>query len=206
MGSASLSAAVDRPHLLNSLLRSLDRPARTALDLANRPLLATIAPALTGIFLVAAASALAGFISLNGFRLVPRLDSLRAFFESLLVVVPGTTVFAIYMRLRISARTFLAATALGLLAAGVVATCVLPLMAFIAVVAAESRMNFPLPVLFVPGIALATVAVLAARVMTALDSSQSARWLARAFIFFLGAVFVLRINTAIFKSHNFYLW
>jgi hypothetical protein len=206
MGSASLSAAVDRPHVLNSLLRSLDRPARTALELANRPLSATVSPALMGIFLVAASSALAGCISLGGFRLVPRLDSLRAVFESLLVVVPGTTVFAIYLRLRISARAFLAATALGLFAAGVVAACVLPLMAFIAVVAVESRSAMPLPVLFVPGIALATVGFLGARVMTALDSSMAARWLARAFIFFLGAVFILRINAAILKSYHFSLF
>jgi hypothetical protein len=206
MGSASLSAAVDRPHLLNSLLRSLDRPARTALEMAHRPLSATVSPALLGIVLVAASSALAGCISFNGFRLVPRLDSLRAVFESLLVVVPGTTVFAIYLRLRISARAFLAATALGLLAAGVVAACVLPLMAFIAVVARESRSNIPLPLLFVPGLALATVAFMGARVMTALDSSTAARWLARAFIFFLGAVFVLRISAAVFKSYSFYLW
>src|SRR5688572_29309399 len=135
MGSASLVAAVDRPNLIDSLLRLLDRPARSALELARRPLSATLAPATLGIFLVAAASALAGCISLSGFRLVPRLDVLRAVFESLLVVIPGTTVFAIYLRLRIPARAFLAATALGLLAAGVVATCVLPLMGFIAVVA-----------------------------------------------------------------------
>jgi len=205
MGSASLSAAVDRPHALNSLLRSLDRPARTALDLARRPLWATVAPALLGIFLVAASSALAGCISIQGFRLAPRLDSLRAVFESLLVVVPGTTVFAIYLRLRISARSFLAATALGLLSAGVVAACLLPLVAFLAVVAEESRSALPLSML-APGIALATVALLPARVMTALDPSRNARWLARAFIFFLGAVFVLRINAAFFKSFSLYLW
>jgi hypothetical protein len=195
MGSATLRAAVDRPHLMDSLLRSLDRPARAALELARRPLSATVAPALLGIFLVAVASALAGCISLSGFRLVPRLDALRAVFESLLVVVPGTTVFAIYLRLRIPARAFLSATALGLLAAGVVAACVLPLMAFNA--------DVPIPLLFVPGLALATVAAFPARVITSLDSSRAARWLSRAFIFFLGAVFVLRINTAILKS---YVW
>ncbi|HEX8697200.1 MAG TPA: hypothetical protein VF815_00045, partial [Myxococcaceae bacterium] len=147
MGSASLRAAVDRPHALNSLLRSLDRPARTALDLAQQPLWATLSPALLGIFLVAAASALAGCVSLAGFRLAPRLDSLRAVFESLLVVVPGTAVFAVYLRLRLSARTFLAATALGLFSAGVVATCLLPLVAFLAVVADQSRSSLPLSTL-----------------------------------------------------------
>lgn len=205
MGSASLGTAGVRPYALNSLLRSLDRPARTALELAQRPLWATVAPALMGIFLVAAASALAGCISHEGFRLVPRLDSLRAVFESLLVVVPGATVFAVYLRLRISARAFLGATAMGLFAAGVVAACLLPLVAFLAVVAEESRSALPLSVL-VPGIALATVAIIPARVMTALDASLASRWLSRAFIFFLGAVFLLRINAAIFKSYSFYLW
>src|SRR5256885_1319654 len=83
MGSASLGAAVDRPHLIDTLLRLLDRPARSALELARRPLSATLAPAVLGLFLVAAASALAGCISLAGFRLVPRLDVLRAVFEAL---------------------------------------------------------------------------------------------------------------------------
>lgn len=205
MGSASLVAAVDRPNLIDSLLRLLDRPAHSALELARRPLSATLAPATLGIFLVAAASALAGCISLSGFRLVPRLDVLRAVFESLLVVIPGTTVFAIYLRLRIPARAFLAATALGLLAAGVVATCVLPLMGFISIVAVKSRTEVPIPLLFVPGLALATVAALSARVIVSLDTSPAARWLSRAFIFFLGAVFVLRINSALLNIHT-WLW
>jgi hypothetical protein len=205
MGSASLVAAVDRPNLIDTLLRLLDRPARSALELARRPLSATLAPATLGIFLVAAASALAGCISLSGIRLVPRLDVLRAVFESLLVVIPGTTVFAIYLRLRIPARAFLAATALGLLAAGVVATCVLPLMGFIAIVAVKSRTEVPIPLLFVPGLALATVAALSARVIVSLDTSPAARWLSRAFIFFLGAVFVLRINSALLNIHT-WLW
>ncbi|MDY7231429.1 hypothetical protein [Hyalangium rubrum] len=205
MGATSLVAAGNRPHRLDSLLWSLDRPARAALELSQRPLSATLAPALLGIFLVAAASAAAGCISLSGFKLVPRLDALRAVFEALLVVVPGTTVFAIYLRLRIPARAFLAATALGLFAAGVVAACLLPLMAFLAVVAIETRSTLPLPLLFVPGIALATVGVLASRVMTSLDGSRAAYWLSRAFVFFLVAVFFLRINAAAIKVH-FHVW
>jgi hypothetical protein len=205
MGSTTLVTTVDRPHLIDSLFRLLDRPARSALELARRPLPATLAPAVLGIFLVAAASALAGCISLSGFRLVPRLDVLRAVFEALLVVVPGTAVFAIYLRLRIPTRALLASTALGLLAAGVVATCILPLMGFIAIVAVKSRTEVPIPLLFVPGLALATVAALVARVIVSLDTSTSARWLARAFIFSLGAVFVLRINSALLNLHT-WLW
>ena len=205
MGSTSLVTAVDRPHLIDSLLRLLDRPARSALELARRPLPATLAPAALGIFLVATASALAGCISLSGFRLVPRLDVLRAVFEALLVVIPGTAVFSVYLRLRIPTRALLASTALGLLAAGVVATCILPLMGFIAVVAVKSRTDVPIPLLFVPGLALATVAALVARVIVSLDPSRSARWLSRAFIFSLGAVFVLRINSALLHLHT-WLW
>jgi hypothetical protein len=49
------------------------------------------------------------------------------------------------------------------------------------------------------------VAALVARVIVSIDSSRSARWLARAFIFSLGAVFVLRINSALLNLHT-WLW
>ncbi|MGZ3459015.1 MAG: hypothetical protein ACXU86_10990, partial [Archangium sp.] len=159
---------------MNSLLRSVDRPAREALDLARRPLTATLAPALLGIFLVAATSAAAGFVSPDGLQIAPRLDALRAVFEALLVVIPGTLVFAIYLRLRLSTRVLLAATSIGLLAAGLVATCVMPLMAFLALVSRESPLVLALPSVFVPGIALATMAALPVRVITSLDSSRAA--------------------------------
>jgi hypothetical protein len=184
-----------RLDLTNSLLRSVDRPAREALDLARRPLTATLAPALLGLVLVAATSAASGFVSSTGLRFVPRLDALRAVFEALLVVIPGTVVFAIYLRLRLTTRVLLAATAIGLLAAGLVATCVMPLMAFLVLVAKDAPTILVLPSVFVPGIALATVAALPVRVITALDPSRAAWWLSRAFAFFLGAVFLLRMHT-----------
>jgi len=195
MGSASPGAAMGRLDLTNSLLRAVDRPAREALDLARRPLTATLAPALLGLVLVAATSAASGFVSSTGLRFVPRLDALRAVFEALLVVIPGTVVFAIYLRLRLSTRVLLAATAIGLLAAGLVATCVMPLMAFLVLVAKDAPTILVLPSVFVPGIALATVAALPVRVITALDPSRAAWWLSRAFAFFLGAVFLLRMHT-----------
>ena len=195
MGSASPGAAMGRLDLTNSLLRAVDRPAREALDLARRPLTATLAPALLGLVLVAATSAASGFVSSTGLRLVPRLDALRAVFEALLVVIPGTVVFAIYLRLRLSTRVLLAATAIGLLAAGLVATCVMPLMAFLVLVAKDAPTILVLPSVFVPGSALATVAALPVRVITALDASRAAWWLSRAFAFFLGAVFLLRMHT-----------
>ena len=195
MGSASSGAAVGRLDLTNSLLRAVDRPAREALDMARRPLAATLSPALLGIVLIAATSAASGFVSTGGLRLAPRLDALRAVFEALLVVIPGTLVFAIYLRLRLSTRVLLAATSIGLLAAGLVATCVLPLMAFLVLVARDAPLVLALPAVFVPGLALATVAALPVRVITALDSSRAAWWLSRAFASFLGAVFLLRIHT-----------
>jgi len=195
MGSASPGAAMGRLDLTNSLLRAVDRPAREALDMARRPLTATLAPALLGLVLVAATSAASGFVSSTGLRFVPRLDALRAVFEALLVVIPGTVVFAIYLRLRLSTRVLLASTAIGLLAAGLVATCVMPLMAFLVLVAKDAPTILVLPSVFVPGLALATVAALPVRVITALDPSRAAWWLSRAFAFFLGAVFLLRMHT-----------
>ena len=99
----------------------------------------------------------------------------------MLVVIPGTLVFAIYLRLRLSTRVLLAATSIGLLAAGLVATCIMPLMAFLVLVSREAPFVLVLPALFVPGIALATLVALPVRVITSLDSSRSAWWLSRAF-------------------------
>ncbi|WP_152622417.1 hypothetical protein [Archangium violaceum] len=196
MGSASPGAAVGRLDLIHSLLRAVDRPAREALDMARRPLAATLAPALLGIFLVAASSASAGFVSSTGLRFIPKLDALRAVFEALLVVVPGSLVFAIYLRLRLTTRVLLAATSIGLLAAGLVATCVMPLMAFLVLVSRDAPLVLALPAVFVPGLALATLAALPVRVITSLDSSRAAWWMSRAFAFFLGAVFLLRVHSS----------
>lgn len=200
MGSASPTAAVGRLDLIDSLLRAVDRPAREALELARRPFSATLAPALLGLFLVAATSAAAGFVSPGGARLAPRLDALRAVFEAMLVVIPGTLVFAIYLRLRLSTRVLLAATSIGLLAAGLVAACIMPLMAFLVLVSKEAPLVLALPAVFVPGIALATLAALPARVITSLDSSRAAWWLSRAFALFLGAVFLLRVHSLLLNA------
>ncbi len=197
MGSASPGAAVGRLDLVNSLLRAVHRPAREALDMARRPLAATLAPALLGLFLIAATSASAGFVSPEGLQLAPRLDALRAVFEALLVVIPGTLVFAIYLRLRLTTRVLLAATSIGLLAAGLVATCVMPLMAFLVLVSRDAPFILDLPSVFVPGLALATLAALPLRVITALDTSRAAWWMSRAFAFFLGAVFLLRVHSSL---------
>lgn len=196
MDTVSPRTAVERLDLSSSLLRALDRPARQALELARRPLLETAAPALLGLFLVAASSALAGLVAPEEGRIALRLDTVRAALEALGVVVPGTAVFSIYLRLRISPRAFLAATAIGLLAAGLMAACILPLMGFLVLLSTkQDSLVRALPALLVPGLALATVAVLPVRVITSLDRSPAAFWLSRAFAFFLITVFALRVNT-----------
>lgn len=196
MDSVSPRPALERLDLSSSLLRALDRPARQALELSRRPVLETVAPALLGLFLIAASSVLAGLSTPEDGRIALRLDPVRAALESLCVVVPGTAVFAIYLRVRISTRAFLAGTAIGLLAAGLMAACVLPLMGFLVLLSSEQDwLIHGLPSLMVPGLALATVAVLPVRVITALDRSRTAFWLSRAFAFFLIAVFLLRVHT-----------
>ena len=197
MGPTPPEAAMGRLELMNSLMRAVDRPAREALDLARRPWAATLGPTLLGLFLVAASSALVGFISPEGVRLAPHFDTLSALFEALAVVFPGTLVFAIYLRLRISPRVLLASLSIGLLAAGLVAACALPLMAFLALVSREAPHLLALPALFVPGLALTTLMTLPVRVITALDGSRPAWVLSRAFAVCLGAVFFLRIAPAL---------
>jgi len=197
MGSAVTGTAVGRLNTWDSLMRAVDRPAREALRMAQRPLPVTLTPALLGLFGVAVASAVAGLVAPEGLRLAPRLDALRAVFESLAVVVPGTLVFSLYLRLRLSVRTFLAASAIGLLAAGLVAVCVLPLMAFLVVVSGDAPRVLELPALLVPGLALTTVAAVLMRVITTLDGSRAAWWVSRAFVSFLAAVFLLRVHASV---------
>jgi hypothetical protein len=196
MDTVSPRTAVERLDLSSSLLRALDRPARQALELSRRPFLETAAPALLGLFLIAAASVLAGLATAGEGRIALRLDPVRAALESLCVVVPGTAVFATYLRLRISTRAFLAGTAIGLLAAGLMAACVLPLMGFLVLLSTEQSWFIEgLPAVLVPGLALATVTVFPMRVITSLDRSSAAFCLSRAFAFLLIAVFMLRVHT-----------
>jgi len=197
MGSA-VQASGARHSLTQSLFRAVDRPARETLDLSRRPAWETLAPALLGLFLIARASTAAAAITPHGFSLGPNLEALRAIFEALVVVVPGTTVFAAYLRLRLTPRIFLGATALGLLSAGLVATCILPLMAFLVLVSTDAPAVLALPALLVPTLSLITLTLVPFRVLTALDASRRARWLACAFAFFLFAVFALRMNAALY--------
>ena len=175
-----------------TLLRALDRPARHALDLARRPWLHTVAPAVVGLFLVAASTTVAAWLDPSSRGLSPRADVLRALCESLAVVVPGLAVLATYARLRITPGALVAGAALGLLVAGVVSLSLVPLMAFLALVSRDVVFVLRGLALLVPAVALASVAVVVLRVLDAVDRSARAQWLGRGFVVGLFVVFGLR--------------
>lgn len=175
----------------DSLWRAVDRPAHEALRLADRPLSATLAPAALGMALVAAASTAAhALLRLHELPMFG-FDVLKGVFEALLIVLPGTMVFAIYLRIRLRTRVLLASASIGLLAAGLVAACVLPLMVFLSLVS-ETSFVLALPSLLVPSLALATAAAIPGRIITTLDVSRTARRLVLAYETFLVLAFVVR--------------
>lgn len=177
---------------MNSVWQAVDRPTREALRMADRPLVATLAPAAMGVALVAASSILASQVPSSKGPLLFRPDVLRAVFEALGGVVPATLVFAIYLRMRLRPRVLLAATAIGLLMGGLVTTCTLPLIAFLSLVWREGFTPAFLGALL-PGLALAAAALVPARIFTALDPSRKARWLARAHVALLMTICALRV-------------
>ena len=188
--------ALALPSVGRSLLRAIDLPAREALETARRPLSYTLTPALIGLSLIALASLISAALDpgrTGTASLVPRADVLRAVIEALAVVVPGAIGFAVYLQLRIPARAMLAATAIGLLVGGVVAISLVPLMAFLAIVARAQPTALVTPGFLVPAIALAAVAAIPVRVIRALDRSDRATWLARAFSVLVFAAFAIRV-------------
>lgn len=123
---------------------------------------------------------------------VPRIEALLAGFEALFVVMPALVIAAMYARLRMGPRTLTAALGLAVLSGGVVAISLVPLMAFLGLVE-RSKEGLQLAMSpLVPTVALVAVSAVTSRVMTTLDGSSRSRWLGRAFIALLFAVFVFR--------------
>ena len=114
------------------LVDAVDRPAHAALTLGHRGLLPTAAQALAGLFAVALATA--GTQLLLGGGLGGPVDGLMAFAEVSLLLIPAA-LMAAFLQDRVPLRTLLGTVAVGLLHAGVVALCLLPLVVFVAVVA-----------------------------------------------------------------------
>jgi hypothetical protein len=186
------AALAPRADLWRALSRGIDRPTREALELARRPLLFTLAPALVGLFLVALASTAAGLVDPSRSGSLPRFDFLRAALEALGVMVPTVIVFGTYLRLRISPGALLAGSALGLLVGGLVSVSLVPLVAFLGVVSQQAPHVLTGLSLLVPAIALASAASILFRVIEFSDSSARAAVLARVYGLGLFAVFAIR--------------
>ena len=171
------------------VLRALDRPARSALELSGRPPWLTLAPALAGLALVALSCAFCEALVPAHSRLLGRLDVLRAALEALAVVAPSAVVLTTLLGLRAPPRLLIASFALALFTAGVVAACLAPLAAFLAVVSSSAPEVTLVPVLLLPGVTLAVHGAVTVRVLDALDGSPLARGFGRAQAMLLFAVF-----------------
>jgi hypothetical protein len=204
MSQPLLPSALNRPlalasgpaDLRGSLQRALDRPAREALEIARKPLAFMLAPALSGAFLVAASSLVAGLMipELHWGHLARDVHArgLLAAAEALAVVVPGLVVFAGYFRLRAPIGALLAATGIGLLLAGVVSVSLVPLVAFLAVVSRSPEAGLFASELLIPGIALGAAVLVPLRLIEAVDRSDRATWLGRAFAAVAAVAFSLQ--------------
>jgi hypothetical protein len=181
-----------RADLWRALTRGIDRPAREALELARKPVVFTLAPALLGLFLVALASTAASLVDPARAGAIPRFDVLRAALEALGVMVPAIVVFGTYLRLRLTPSALLAGCSLGLLVAGVVSLALVPMIAFLALVSTLAPTVLSSLSLLVPAIALAAAAAVFYRVVEGSDRSARATYLARAYALGLLAVFAIR--------------
>lgn len=173
--------------------RSLDLPARHAVELAQRRFAATFAPLLGGLGLIGLASAVAALIDHGGPSFgVPRLDALRAGLEALVVVGPALVIAALYLGLRLGPRTLMAGLSIAVFTGGLVAISLVPLMAFLGLVErTQEGLEFAMSPM-VATVALLAISVVLSRVLTTLDGSRRSLWVARVFIALLFAVFVFR--------------
>jgi hypothetical protein len=173
-------------------LASIDRPALEALALARRSLVTTTGRAAIGLAMIAAASAIATLIGRA--RGAVELDVLRAGLEAIAVVLPLSLVALASSSSAVSPRVLLAAIALGLLAGGVSAVALLPLMAFLALVDHGAAGLIASPSFLVPVVALAAVLLVPLRVTRAIDASLRTLWAGRGFALLLCVVFALRLG------------
>jgi hypothetical protein len=184
----------ERPPLRFAFVDALDRPAREAILLGERPLWATAGIGLAGAALVALASILS--LALDTLHLgaaaVPKVDLLRAMFEAMALVIPSVVVLSGYFGLGASPKTVLAAVALGLLIAGVVSTSTLPLMAYLTFYSKAKPLVAPGAL--VPVVALATIASTSGRVLRSIDPTRRSRALVLGMELGLAAVFIARAS------------
>jgi hypothetical protein len=184
---------------LRTLFHAIDRPAAEAMSLSARPLVHTLARAVLGLAAVCAASAVAALLdpAVRASGKPPASDPLYALLEAVLVVLPGTVIFLTYASTRVSPRSMLAASSIGLLIGGVVAGALVPLMAFLALVSRAALSPVVSPAVLVPFAALAAIASTPSRVLSAVDPRPEVRWVGWTFAALLVVVFALRASPAL---------
>ncbi len=182
--------------VLSLLTDAVDRPAHAALDLGRRGMLPTLGEAAVGLFGVAAATIITQL--LLGGSLDDRVDGLMAFLEVSALLVP-LLLLAAFVQIGVPLRGLFGAAAVGLLHAGLVALTLLPLAAFVAVVAdLESvRVVFPFAHDVLLGLAVPFVAFLTLleRTTGIIRSVDGKPWTARGVrfaSFCLAAAFIVR--------------
>ena len=182
------AAAPPLPHrhageLLELLRAAIDRPSYAALALAQRGAGPTLAQAGQGQVAVATASA-ATQLLLTG-QLHAEFDGLAAFLEVAALLVP-VALLAAFLQIHVSLRALLGAGAVGLLHAGLLAVCLLPLVAFVAIVADMEGVRAVSPLihgsmigLAIPAVALMTLLARTCGVLRCLDPSKRAAFFSR---------------------------
>lgn len=146
--------------------RALDLPAREALELGRRGVLASLAPAAVGLGVVALSSlatdALAPVHPIG-------LAALRALLVAMVTVVPGTAALVVHRKLSLGPRGVLAAVSVASLVAGVASAALLPLIAYVRLVARAGAQFLGFFPLLVALVGLAAIALVPGRVMRAID-------------------------------------
>ncbi len=149
------------------------------------------AVALCGAGMIAAATVATAMLSNSTLVIATTMGRLGAVAVALSVVVPALVVLASYARVRVSARTIVAASAIGVLTAGVVTVAAVPLLAFIAMVQPVDLLAAP--VMILTGMAVIAAASVPARVLAALDPRARAVWISRGFVLSAYVAFIARL-------------
>ncbi len=196
-GRVALPGGALPQQLQRGLAGAVDRPVHTAVLLGQRGVGWSLATAGVGLFAVAVASlAVRGLLATAE---VGRADALLAFVEASAVLLPACLAAA-YLQVSVSPRVLIGAVAVALLQAGALTALLVPLAAFVALVADMGAVadRTPLVAMAMAHLALPTVAVvlLADRlsmVVRSLDPRLRGRLAARAISLCLLFTFAMRL-------------
>lgn len=171
---------------LDFLTRALDQPAREALLISRAGPLGVALRAALGVSAVLTSGTLAGLLAPD-----PQLGErgLVALGIALIAVSPALVALSIERKLRLSPSALLAVLSLSALVAGVASMALLPLAAFVRLVARANPDVLSAFPLLVALTALAAFALVPARVIRSLDPSLTATTVTNAYSVVLTAVF-----------------